>query len=535
MTHTRLYLPIMAVVTAVIASCGKYDIPMHTVPLMRMADATDITRTSAVVHASAGTARNDLLTFEYGEEGGTTHHTPPLTVEGDSVHAALQDLQHATTYVCRLVSDNGRTKVASDEMRFSTLPNSLPTVSQLTQLAKGPATVIVAYRITDNGGEQILASGCKVCNTATGQTQTYTLPPPIDDTAEQKMTISGLERETTFRISPFATNSIGEAAGEQLVLTTDNTISLGDGGNLADIMQNDNTHYTGLALSGAMNGDDFRCLRDIMADSLNLADVSIIEGGREYAPARYTKEGVVGYGMFSEMNVTDITLPLSAVAVEEQAFSNCSRITSITMPAQATDILPSDGCPALRQIIVPEANDCFRSIDGILYDRNVTKIVWMPLGKTGAVELPPSVTSIGDYAFRGCTFSSFVMSNTVTEIGQAAFYGCRVEKVVLSDALKTVPTATFQQCTALEEVHLGTATELLGEYVFDGTRIKSLYVNATYPPVCGKYTFGTTDGYDICQNCTLYVTAESREAYRNHPRWGQFKTIKEITTNTSEK
>ena len=159
----------------------------------------------------------------------------------------------------------------------------------------------------------------------------------------------------------------------------------------------------------------------------------------------------------------------------------------------------------------------------------------MPLGKTGAVELPPSVTSIGDYAFRGCTFSSFVMSNTVTEIGQAAFYGCRVEKVVLSDALKTVPTATFQQCTALEEVHLGTATELLGEYVFDGTRITSLYVNATYPPVCGKYTFGTTDGYDICQNCTLYVTAESREAYRNHPRWGQFKTIKEITTNTSEK
>ena len=535
MTHSRLHLPIITLMTVMLVSCGEYDIPLHGVPQMRMADATDITRTSAVVHASVGTARNDRLTFEYGEEGSTPRHTPPLTVAGDSAHATLSDLRHATTYVCRLVSDNGRTKVASDEIRFATLPNSLPKVSQLKQLAKGPTSVIVAYNITDNGGEQILSSGCKIHNTLTGQTVNLPLPSPINENAEQRLVVSGLERTTTFRITPYATNSVGEATGGHITLTTDNTISLGYGGNLADIMLNDNRHYQTLSLSGAMNGDDFRCLRDIKADSLNLADVSIIEGGKEYAPSRYRKDDIIGYGMFSEMNVTDITLPLSAVAVEEQAFKNCSRITAITMPAAAADILPSDGCPALQQITVPEANDSYRSIDGILYDRDVTKIVWMPLGKTGTVELPSSITSIGDYAFRGCMFTSFIMSNSVTDIGQAVFFGSRVEKAVMSDALKTLPTATFQHCSSLEEVHLGTATELLGEYIFDGTKTRKIYVTAAYPPVCNAHTFATTDGYDICQNCTLYVPAASRAAYRSHPRWGQFKTIKEITTNTSEK
>ena len=534
MTYSRLFYPLVAVIMIMMASCGDYDIPDHKVPQIFMSAATDITRTSAMVHASVGTARNDRLTFEYGQEGGALLTTPLLTADGDSVHAQLDNLKPGTTYRCHLATDNGRTVVRSNEISFDTNSNDLPSISPLSSLAKGPSSIIVAYHITDNGGEDVLSTGCLVTNTTTGQTLTFSMPTPIDDGAEQRLVISGLQQMTTYHITPYAANSVGQTTGETMEYTTDNSVSLGNGGQLSDIMQGDKTHYTTLTLSGDMNGDDFKTLRTIDVDNINLAEVNIIEGGGAYIPSRYTQANTVGYGMFSDMNITGIILPHSAVTVEEQAFKNCTTLTSITMPVSATSILPSANCGALSSIEVPEANGSYRSIEGILYDIDVSEIVWMPVGKTGEVKLPNTITSIGDYAFRGCLFTSFVMSNSVEEMGQAAFYGSSVQKVVMSDALLTVPTATFQQCTDLTEVHLGTDTEQLGEYVFDGTRLTNLYVTAIYPPVCYSKTFTNNDGYDIFKQCTLYVMPGSKSMYRNHSYWGKFSYIKEITSNLSE-
>ncbi|MGN0281952.1 MAG: leucine-rich repeat domain-containing protein, partial [Prevotella sp.] len=149
---------------------------------------------------------------------------------------------------------------------------------------------------------------------------------------------------------------------------------------------------------------------------------------------------------------------------------------------------------------------------------------WMPMGKNGEIVLPATVTSIGAYAFRGCHFTEFVMSHNVKEMGQAAFYGSKVEKVILSDALKTIATAAFQQCANLREVHLGTATEQLGEYVFDGTCLEHLYVTAAFPPVCYDNTFAT-NANSLFDRCTLHVPAESASQYRNHRYWGKFNNI----------
>ena len=521
----RILLAFSLPLAFLLTACSDYDIPVSRPPVMRMADATLVTRTSAVVHAYIQTDHPAQFYFEYGEETGPLTATAGLTPQGDSVHCALSDLTPGTPYLCRLCSHNGRVKTQSADIRFVTVPYDLPTVSSPTPIAHGPVSYILAYQILSDGGAPILRSGCRVKNLNSGETLTCLAESPAVEGEEQRVTIHSLERLTPYEFIPFAVNAEGESAGPSLCVTTDNSIHLADGGLLPSLMQDDHHDYAELTFSGCMQGDDFRCLRELSVTQLNLADVSIIPGGAAYIPSRYTQTDTVGYGLFSSMPVSRVVLPLTAVAVEEQAFKDCSLLTSVVMPAQATHILPSDGCTSLAEIEVPAANSSYCSIDGVLYDASVSRIVWMPLGKTTPYTLPSTITSIGAYAFRGCHFSSFVMGSQVTEMGQAAFYDSWVEQVTLSDALATVPTATFQQCARLAEVRLGSGTEQLGSYVFDGTCLAHLYVSAEYPPVCYSNTFATLDGYDLFARCTLHVPAATKSLYRNHPYWGKFSKI----------
>lgn len=526
MKHTAYYSSlILTVMSFCFSACSDYDIPSHRVPSVEMAEATAVTRTSAVVHAYAGEAKDQILTFEYGESGSPYVPTSRIAPSGDSVHYTLTGLLPGRTYECRLCCDNGRVKVRSREMTFSTLSNVIPTVSSLTPMAKGPTSVIVEYTVLDNGGEDVISSGCRLRNVSTGHTADYSASQPVSVGQPVRVSLTGLDHLSTFQLTAYASNTKGTAEGSPLLVSTDNTISLSAGGMLQSVMEGDAMHYSSLSFSGMMNGDDFRHLRTMTIDNLNIADIDIIEGGGAYIPSRFTRPATVGYGMFSGLPVRVVVLPITAETVEEQAFKDCSQLVSITMPVNAVSIFPSDGCDSLREIIVPPGNSHYRSESGILYNADMTAIVWLPLGLTGEVALPSTITAIGDYAFRGCRFTSFVMPSSVKEMGQAAFYGSMVEKVVLSDALTKVPSATFQQCSRLSEVHLGSATQLLGDYVFDSTGLTDLYVSAVYPPVCGKSTFASTDGNDLFSRCTLHVPAASRSMYRQHQYWGKFSAI----------
>ena len=61
----------------------------------------------------------------------------------------------------------------------------------------------------------------------------------------------------------------------------------------------------------------------------------------------------------------------------------------------------------------------------VLFNEDKTTLVSFPIGKGGSYEIPNSVTSIGDYAFAGCTgLTSVTIPSSVTSIGYWAFVGC---------------------------------------------------------------------------------------------------------------
>jgi hypothetical protein len=68
--------------------------------------------------------------------------------------------------------------------------------------------------------------------------------------------------------------------------------------------------------------------------------------------------------------------------------------------------------------------------------------------------IPNGVTSIGDYAFKGCyNLTDVTIPDSVTSIGAAAFSDCsKLTEIVIPDGVETIERSTFYRCYALKEV-----------------------------------------------------------------------------------
>lgn len=88
-----------------------------------------------------------------------------------------------------------------------------------------------------------------------------------------------------------------------------------------------------------------------------------------------------------------------------------------------------------------------------------------------SVVLSDSVTSIGNYAFSGCTsLTSVTIPGSVTSIGGAAFQGCTgLTSVTIPNSVTSIGSAAFQGCTSLTSVTcMIMEPPIINSYVFDG-------------------------------------------------------------------
>lgn len=526
---------------AALASCSSEDLPDNFEPKLITGEASGITRTEAVLTGEVelqGSTDMPELSFRYGTSDQMEQTTGTLTPTGNKVQMQVAGLTPGTMYYYSLQGSNGRVNLAGNTMTFVTVPNDRPSVGVPAVLSQGPVSVIVEYEITDDGNENITATGCYVTDMADGNTQKVEAETEGAEGIKMRVRIGGLRQDATYEIKAYAANNEGETVGEPLTFVTSNAVLLAEAGEFEELMGDGKYTYTSLSIAGPMNGDDLCCLRQMMGRDVdgtatpgqlaevNLADAHIVEGGGVYGSSRYTENNVVGYGLFADCNsLTSVTLPSDAVKIEKDAFMNCTSIKTITVPASAASISPSSGCTSLAAINVSAANTAYSSIDGVLFDAAATEILWFPIGKQGDYTLPASVKSIGDYAFQGCHITRFTLPDNLTQIGQAVFFDSSVEEVVMPSNLRLIPTATFQKCSRLKTIRLGAATELISDYVFDGCPLTDLYIDAQYPPVCNSNALTSTP--DFLPTCTLHVPKGRKNFYKADASWKRFGTIVE--------
>ena len=143
-------------------------------------------------------------------------------------------------------------------------------------------------------------------------------------------------------------------AADNDLITRQITIELEKAGTLPDRIASSRKYkITNLKIIGEINGTDLRMIRE-MAGSisngnstdgklsvLDLSEAKIVEGGDYYYNYNYcyTSNDVIGSYAFSGCSVlTSLTLPAGITSIGDYAFYGCSGLTSLTLPAGITEI-----------------------------------------------------------------------------------------------------------------------------------------------------------------------------------------------------
>lgn len=534
----KLRILLFFTVFAAFVSCGSDDAPDNIEPRLYVVGAEGVTRTEATVTGGVevqGGADVPRLWFAYGAGGSFDSVSPELSADVDGrVSYRLTGLTAGTEYSFRLCGDNGRVTLCSGVGGFSTMPNELPSVGDPVLLGHGPMSAIVGYEIVSDGGEAVTETGCYV--TETGSTDTLKAVAVSVGGGSWRVYVDGLKRHSSYELCPYAVSRVGEGRGATLVYATADAVVTVEPGSLESLVGDGWDGFVSLSFAGPMNGDDLCVLRRMMGRDINgrpaggslavvdMTDARIVAGGGSYDGSRYSADDVVGYGLFAGCGVSEVALPSTVKVVERDAFLDCGSLTELTIPASAEDVAPSAGCARLESVGVSAANVRYASVDGVLFDAEVTRLVWFPMGKTGGYVLPETVTAVGDYAFSGCSITGFTLPDGLEELGQGVFYGSLVEEAVMPASLRLLPTATFQACRRLRAVRLGAGLELVSDYAFDGCPLEHLYVEAVYPPVCNADAFAT-DYAELFSTCVLHVPQRSVGMYKADRSWGMFDNI----------
>lgn len=103
-------------------------------------------------------------------------------------------------------------------------------------------------------------------------------------------------------------------------------------------------------------------------------------------------------------NLTAVIIADSVVRIGEGAISDCPLLVVVAIPENVSSLgdWMFDECPALAEIIVDPTNPIRASVDGVLFDKNMSTLLKHPEAKAGDYVIPDGVATIIEYAFDSC-------------------------------------------------------------------------------------------------------------------------------------
>ena len=199
----------------------------------------------------------------------------------------------------------------------------------------------------------------------------------------------------------------------------------------------------------------------------------------------------IGYAVagLGKAEDTNIVIPSTynskpVIAIGEMAFRFCTMQTSITVPKSVKTIglLAFEGMIHLKSITLPFVGDgagrtYFGCIFGAMNYEENSQYIPESLeeviitggdkidayafnrcgGSLGIIKLPDSINTIGDGAFRGCSWLSEIkIPDKVTKIGDEVFRGCaNLHSITLPGKVTAFGSFAFGFCTRLTDINFG--------------------------------------------------------------------------------
>lgn len=184
----------------------------------------------------------------------------------------------------------------------------------------------------------------------------------------------------------------------------------------------------------------------------------------------------IGDYAFYCSGLTSIVIPNSITSIGEGAFCECTSLASITIPDSVTSIGTETFfcCASLTSISVSVGNQNYCSIDGILFNKDVTNLIQYPTGKTNTeYTIPDSVTNIGNLAFYGCKrLTNITIPDSVISIGDGAFSWCEgLTSVTIPDSVISIGEFAFFTCANLSSITIPDSVTNIGDMAFYDCKI----------------------------------------------------------------
>ncbi len=124
------------------------------------------------------------------------------------------------------------------------------------------------------------------------------------------------------------------------------------------------------------------------------------------------------------VSLKDIMLPAELKEIGDGAFQGCISLKNIVIPPAAEEIESNvfRGCTGLTDLDVHPDNSFFRVEEGILYNFDMTDLIWCSPVVSGTFAIPDQVRMIESYAFADCPrLERLKIPDSVTEAGNDLF------------------------------------------------------------------------------------------------------------------
>ena len=207
--------------------------------------------------------------------------------------------------------------------------------------------------------------------------------------------------------------------------------------------------------------------------------------------SKFLPEGVrrLGYGIIEKVSVSEIFIPSSVKRIDPNAFR---------------------GCGQLSEIIADPANPYYTSLEGVLYNKDMTELISVPYNTNiKDFKIPDSVLSVSKDAFHKCAgIKSISLNNaiesfpvdifsgdlvnldSITVGGESKLYQVKdgvlfskdgtelmkmprkvqVQDYVIPDGVKKIHDHAFKGCGKLQTITIPQSVSEIGHSIFDGCK-----------------------------------------------------------------
>ena len=364
---------------------------------------------------------------------------------------------------------------------------------------------------------------------------------------------------------PNSVTSIGNGAFEGCSGLT--ALSIGE--NIKSIGQNVFKGCNGLTSIAVASGNTIYDSRNNCNAIIETESGKLIQG----CNMSVTPDGVTSIGdnaFYNCSGLSSMTIPNSVTYIASNAFEGCYGLTSVTFHCASIDswfkdfssiqeiIIGDDvtsigdnafyGCSGLTSVTIP--NSVTSIGDQALY--NCCNLTSVNINSNAVVTrtknlknifgsqvkeyvIGDDVTSIGDNAFYGCSdLTSVTIPNSVTSIGDNAFSGCRgLTSIDIPNSVTSIGDWAFSSCSGLTSITIPNSVIYIGGYAFYYCRGLTSVTIPNSVIFIGGYAFYNTPFFDNMADGVIYL-GKCLYKYKGTMPENTNITIQEGTVSISE-